>query len=54
MIQEINSSSKEQTASMEELSATANKLGSLAESLKNELLKYNQAEKTKEELKLKK
>ena len=33
----ISSSSEQQTASMEEISATAHKLGSLAEKLKNNL-----------------
>ncbi|MFX1388639.1 MAG: methyl-accepting chemotaxis protein [Promethearchaeota archaeon] len=36
----INSSTEQQTASMEEVSSTANKLGSLAEDLKDELFKY--------------
>jgi len=40
-IHDISSASEEQTASMEEISATANKLGSLAESLKNDLLQHN-------------
>jgi methyl-accepting chemotaxis protein len=36
----INSSTEQQTASMEEVSATANRLGSMAEDLKNELIKF--------------
>ena len=52
-IQEINSSSEEQTASMEEVSATANRLGLLAENLKNELFKHQSIEKTKDKIKRK-
>lgn len=51
-IQEINSSSEEQTASIEEVSATANRLGLLAENLKNELSEHQYTEKTKDKLKL--
>ncbi len=36
----ISASSEEQTASMEEITATANKLGTLAEDLKDQLI-YN-------------
>ncbi len=36
----INLSTEQQSASMEEVSSTANKLGDLAESLKNELIKF--------------
>ncbi len=36
----ISASSEEQTASMEEITATAHKLGALAEELKNKLTKY--------------
>lgn len=36
----ISSSTEQQTASMEEVSATANKLGSLAEDLRNDLTKF--------------
>jgi methyl-accepting chemotaxis protein len=34
----ISASSEEQTASMEEITATANRLGTLAESLKDKLV----------------
>ena len=37
----INAAAEQQTASMEEISATANKLGSLAEDLKNKLIDNN-------------
>ena len=48
-IQGISSASEEQTASMEEISATANKLGYLAENLKNELMQQNlEVETTKQ------
>lgn len=41
-IQGISASAEEQTASMEEISATANRLGTLAEELKNRLNLYNE------------
>ena len=37
---EIDGATDEQTSSMEEIIATANKIGSLAENLKNILVKY--------------
>ena len=40
MITVINSSTEQQSASMEEVSSTANKLGGLAEDLKNELIRF--------------
>jgi methyl-accepting chemotaxis protein len=40
-IEGIYSSTEQQTASMEEVSSTANKLGSLAEELKDELIRFN-------------
>jgi hypothetical protein len=39
-IEGINSSTEQQTTSMEEVSSTANKLGTLAEDLKNDLLRF--------------
>jgi methyl-accepting chemotaxis protein len=39
-ISEINASTEQQIASMEEVSSTANKLGNLAEDLKNTLIKF--------------
>ena len=38
-MQGISTSAEQQTASMEEISATANKLGGLAEELKQSLMK---------------
>lgn len=53
-IQEISTSAEEQTASMEEVAATANKLGSLAEILKNEMIKSQVIESKAEKQKIKK
>ena len=41
----ISASAEQQTASMEEVSATANKLGNLAEDLKNKLTDNDTVEK---------
>ncbi|MFX1281815.1 MAG: methyl-accepting chemotaxis protein, partial [Promethearchaeota archaeon] len=53
-IHEISYSAEEQTASMEEVAATANKLGTLAENLKNEMIRSQAIEKKADKLKLKK
>jgi len=52
-IQEISTSAEEQTASMEEVASTANKLGTLAENLKNEMIKSQTIENKSEKLNLK-
>jgi methyl-accepting chemotaxis protein len=50
-IQEISNSAEEQTASMEEVAATANKLGTLAENLKNEMTRSQAIERKPDKLK---
>ena len=44
IIEGINSSAEEQTASMEEITSTASRLGALSEELKQNLLKYNKGQ----------